>query len=97
MFYNIRKVELFLKLVTSLLSVRNALFNLINNQQDIEKTYLYEKDPYEAKYQCLINKREKVGLNHYGDPKPFMEYSNDMQDIYKNIEDYNPDKKEKYR
>ena len=97
MFYNIRKVELFLKLVTSLLSVRNALFNLINNQQDIEKTYLYEKDPYEAKYQCLINKREKVGLNHYDDPKPFMEYSNDMQDIYKNIEDYNPDKKEKYR
>ena len=97
MFYNIRKVELFLKLVTSLLSVRNALFNLINNQQDIEKTYLYEKDPYEAKYQCLINKREKVGLNHYDDPKAFMEYSNDMQDIYKNIEDYNPDKKEKYR
>ena len=36
-----------------------ALLNLINNQPDIDKTYLYAKDPYEAKYQCLINKREK--------------------------------------
>ena len=57
--------------------------------------YLYAKDPYEAKYQYLINKREKVGLSHYDDPKAFMEYSNDMQDIYKNIEDYNPRKKRK--
>ena len=48
--------------------------------------YLYAKDPYEAKYQYLINKREKVGLDHFKDPKAFMEYSNDMEDIYKNIE-----------
>ena len=34
----------------------------------------------------------KVGLNHYDDPKALMEYSNDMQDVYKNIEDYNPRK-----
>ena len=74
----------------------NALLNLINNQPDIDKTYLHAKDPYEAKYQYLINKREKVGLNHFNDPKAFMEYSNDMLDVYKNIEDYNPDKKEKY-
>ena len=47
------------------------------------------------KYQYLINKREKVGLNHFNDPKSFMEYSNDMQDIHKNIEDYNPIKKRK--
>ena len=39
----------------------NALLNLINNQPDIDKTYLHAKDPYEAKYQYLINKREKVG------------------------------------
>ena len=71
----------------------NALLNLINNQPDIDKIYLYAKDPYEKKYQYLINKREKVGLNHFNDPKAFMEYSNDMQDIYKNIEDYNPIKK----
>ena len=73
----------------------NALLNLINNQPDIDKIYLYAKDPYETKYQYLINKREKVGLNHFNDPKTFMEYSNDMQDVYKNIEDYNPIKKRK--
>ena len=69
--------------------------NLINNQPDIDKIYLYAKDPYEAKYQYLISKREKVGLNHFNDPKAFIEYSNDMQDVYKNIEDYNPIKKRK--
>ena len=73
----------------------NALLNLINNQPDIDKIYLYAKDPYEAKYQYLINKREKVGLDHFDDPKAFMEYPNDMQDVYKNIEDYNPGKKRK--
>ena len=73
----------------------NALLNLINNQPDIDKIYLYAKDPYEKKYQYLINKPEKVGLNHFNDPKAFMEFSNDMQDVYKNIEDYNPIKKRK--
>ena len=71
----------------------NALLNLISNQPDIDKIYLYAKDPYEAKYQYLIKKNEKVGLDHYDDPKAFMEYSNDMQDVYKNIDDYNPRKK----
>ena len=71
----------------------NALLNLINNQPDIDKIYLYAKDPYEKKYQFFINKHEKVGLNHFNDPKAFIEYSNDMQDVYKNIEDYNPIKK----
>ena len=52
----------------------NALLNLINNQPDIDKIYLYAKDPYETKYQCLINKREKVGLDHFDVPKAFMEY-----------------------
>ena len=64
---------------------KNALLNLINNQPDIDKVYLYAKDPYNVKYQYLINKREKVGLNHYDDPKAFIEYSDDMQDVYKNI------------
>ena len=73
----------------------NALLNLINNQPDIDKTYLYPKDPYETKYQYLINKREKVGLDHFNDPKAFMDYLNDMQDLYKNSEDYNPDKERK--
>ena len=73
----------------------NALLNLINNQPDIDKIYLYAKDPYEAKYQYLINKREGVGINHFNDPKAFIEYSNDMHDVYKNIDDYNPDKENK--
>ena len=65
------------------------------SQSNIDKIYLYAKDPYEAKYQHLINKREKVGLDHLDDPKASMEYSNDMQDANKNIEDYNPSKKSK--
>ena len=69
--------------------------NLIKNQPDIDKTYLYAKDPYEAKYQYLINKSDKVGLDHFKDPRAFMEYSNNMQDVYRNIEDYNPGKKRK--
>ena len=64
--------------------------NLINNEQDIDKIYPYAKDPYEAKYQCLINICEKVGLDYYNDPKAFLEYSNDMQNLYQNIEEYNP-------
>ena len=73
----------------------NALLNLIHNQLDIDKIYLYAKDPYGGKYQYLINKREKVGLDHFKDPKAFMEYSNDMEDVYKNIENYNPGKERK--
>ena len=73
----------------------NTLLNLINNQPHIDKIYLHAKDSYEGKYQYLINKHEKVGLNHYDDPKAFMEYSNDMQDVYKNIEDYNSRKNRK--
>ena len=56
---------------------------------------MYPKDPYEAKYQYLINKREGVGINHFNNPKAFIEYSNDMCDIFKNIEEYNPNKENK--
>ena len=73
----------------------NALLILINNQSDVDKIYLYAKDPYEAKYQYLIKKRKKVGLDHFNDPKAFIEYSNDMLDFYKKIEDYNPHKRRK--
>ena len=57
--------------------------------------YLYAKDPYEDKYQFLIKKRENIGLKHFNDPKAFIEYSNDMHDVYKNIDHYNPDKENK--
>ena len=73
----------------------NASLNLMENQPDIDKIYLYAKDPYEAKYQYLINKRESVGINHFNDPKAFIEYSNDMRNVYKNINYYNPYKENK--
>ena len=61
----------------------NALLNLIENQPDIDKIHLYAKDLYEAKCQYLINILEKVGINHFKDPKVYIEYSNDMCDAYK--------------
>ena len=72
-----------------------SLFNLINQQSDIDKIYLYAKDRYKAKYQFLIKKREDVGTKHFNDSKAFIEYSNDMDNIYKNIEEYNRNKKHK--
>ena len=73
----------------------NLLLSLIENQPDIDKIYLYLKDLCEAKYQYLINKREGVGINHFNDPKAFIEYSNDTHDVYKNINCYNHDKENK--
>ena len=73
----------------------NMLLNLIENPPDIDKIYLYVKDLYEPKYQYIINKRQSVGINHFNDPKAFIDYSNDMHDVYKNIDDYNPDKENK--
>ena len=74
---------------------KNALLNLTNNQPDINKICWYAKDPYEAKYKYLINKRECVGINRLNDPKAFIEYSNDMHKVCKNVDNYNPDKENK--
>ena len=73
----------------------NASLNLVNHEPDIEKGYLYAEDPYKTKYQLLINKRESTWLKNLNDTKAFIEYSNDMGDIYKNIEEKNPNKKRK--
>ena len=67
----------------------------MENQLGIDKIYLYLEDPYESKYQYLINKREVVGINHFNDPKAFIDYSNDMHNVYENIDDYSPDKENK--
>ena len=56
---------------------------------------MHAKDPYEAKCQFSINKSESIGLKYFNDPKVFIEYSNDMQDVYKIIKEYNPGKKRK--
>ena len=73
----------------------NSLVNLINNQPDIDKIHLHAKDPHQAKCQFLINKRESIGLKHFNDSQAFLEYSNDMQDFYKIIDEYNTDKERK--
>ena len=73
----------------------NALLNLTNHKPDIDKIYLYGKDPYKAKYQLLTKKRESTGLKYLNVLKTFIEYSNDMDDIYKNIKEYNPNRKRK--
>ena len=73
----------------------NLLLNLIENQPDIDKIYLYTKDPYEAKYQYLIKIRKKLGIDYHNDPRVYLEHSNDMQDVYKNINYYNPNKENK--
>ena len=69
----------------------NALLNLMSRQPHLDKNFLYSKDPYKLKY--LINKREEVGLKHLKDPKAFIEYSNDMNSVYRRIEMWNPRKK----
>ena len=73
----------------------NALLNIVNHEPDIDKMFLYAKDPYEAKYQYLINKLEDVGTKHFNDSKAFIEYFNNMDNIYKNISEHNPNKKYK--
>ena len=56
---------------------------------------MYAKDSYETKYQYLVNKRESAGINHFNNPKAFIEYSNNMYHVYKNIDKYNPGKENK--
>ena len=73
----------------------SSLFSLISHQPYIDTIYLYAKDTYEAKYRILINKRETTGSKHLNDCKTFIEYSNDMDDIYKIIEKCNANKKRK--
>ena len=52
--------------------------------------YLYEKDLRGTKYEFLIKKRENVGTNHFNDSNAFIEFSNRIDDVYQNIDDYNP-------
>ena len=76
----------------------NTLLNLINREPDTDKMFLYSKDPYQAKYQLLINKLKSTGLKNFNDSKAFIEYSNNIIDAYtdnidKNIAEYNPNEK----
>ena len=73
----------------------NTLLNLINEQRDIDKIYLYAKDLSEPKYEYLIKNRENAGIKHVNDSNAFIECSNTMDDIYENIDNYNPSRKRK--
>ena len=77
----------------SLSGKTNAFPNLINNGTDVDKTYLYAKD---WKYQLLINKRENSDLKYFNDSKAFVEYSYDMDAIYKILKNIIQIKNEKY-
>ena len=73
----------------------NALLNLINEQNDIDKIYLYAKDLNEPKYEYLIKKLEDSGIKHINNLNTFIECSNTMDDVYENIHDYNPNRRRK--
>ena len=67
----------------------NALINLINEQNDIDKIYLYARDLSESKYGYLIKKREDAGIKHLDNPNAFIKCSNTMDDVFENTDDYN--------
>ena len=74
----------------------NTLLHLIQNLNDtapIDKIYLYAKDLSEPKYEYLVNKRKQAGIKYFNDPTAFIEYSNDMNDVFTNIDDYNKQRK----
>ena len=75
----------------------NALLNLIqkNNNNLIDKIYLYAKDLEEPHYQLLIGKRENAETKNLNDTNTFFKYSNTIDDVYDDINDYNPKRKRK--
>ena len=73
----------------------NTLLNLINEQDDIGKIYLYAKDLCKPKYEFLIKKRENAGIKHLNNLNAFNKCSNTMDDVYENINDCNPSRKRK--
>ena len=64
----------------------NTLLNLINEQNDIDKIL--------PKHKILIKKCKDAGIKHLNDPNAYIECSNTMDDVYENIHNYNPRKKE---
>ena len=73
----------------------NTLLHLINNLHPIDEVYLYAKDIHEPKYEYLINKREQAGIKNLNDPKAFIEYLDDMDDVLDDNNDYNKNRDKK--
>ena len=77
----------------------NTLLHLIQNLNEttpVDKIYLYTKDLTEPKYEFLINNRKNAEIKHFNDSTAFTEYSNDMDDVFTNIDDYNKKENEKH-
>ena len=66
---------------------------LLNEQNDIDKIYLYAKHLNKSKYKILIKKRNDAGIKYLNDPNAFIKCSNSMDDVYENINDYNSSRK----
>ena len=73
----------------------NTLLHLINNLHPIDKIYLYGKYINEPKYEYLINKREQAGIKNLNDPHAFIEYSDDIDDVLDDINNYNKNRDKK--
>ena len=71
----------------------NALLNLISQQDNIDKIYLYAKDLSESKYEFLIKSCKDAGIKHLNDSNAFIECSDTMDDVYNNIDDHNSSRK----
>ena len=74
----------------------NTLLHLINYIHPIGKIYLYAKDLHEPKYEYLINKREQAGIKNLNDLHAFIEYSDDMNDVFDDINNYNKNRDKRY-
>ena len=73
----------------------STLLNIIKEQDDTDKIYLYTKDLSEPNYEFLIKTRKNAGTKHLNDSNAFIKCSNTMNDVYQNIDDYNPNRKRK--
>ena len=71
------------------------MLNLIKKQDNIDKIYLYAKDLSETRYEFLIKEHEDAGIKHLNDPDAFIECWDTINDVYENIDDYNPNRKRK--
>ena len=71
------------------------MLNLIKEEDNIDKIYLYAKDLSETKFEFLIKNREDAGIKPFNDPNSFVECSNTMDDIHEDIDGYNPSRTRK--
>ena len=73
----------------------NALFHLIqqDNNNLIDKLYFYIKDLDDPKYKFLLEKRKQAGIKNLNGHNAFIEYWKCMDNVYDNIDDYNPKRK----